>query len=186
MTNFDQTPIQAIVAISANGMIGRGSVLPWEIPEEFAYFRKMVDGAALVVGRATYDGIAVAPEDLFVVSRQADLALQPGWFGVASVEEGLQRARATGKPVFVIGGAAVYRASWRYCERFYVTLIDAAFEGDTLFPDDIPYATWPLLSERVEYLTERGSGRQVKCRFLAFRQPEPLPLPPLVASCGAA
>ena len=177
MTQNFQTEIQAIVAIAANGTIGLGSGLPWDMPDEFAYFRRMVAGAALVVGRATYDGIAVEPEDLFVVSRQPDLALRPGWQRVASVEEGLRRAQATGKPVFVIGGAAIYAASWRYCRRFHVTRIDADFVGDTVFPADIPVDDWELYEQSQACLPERGLGRDVRCRFLHYRLPDPLPLP---------
>lgn len=39
--------ISAIGAVSANGMIGLDGWLPWDIPEELAYFEQTVDGAAL-------------------------------------------------------------------------------------------------------------------------------------------
>lgn len=43
--------IAAIAAVAANGMLGREQWLPWDIPEELAYFERTVAGAALVMGR---------------------------------------------------------------------------------------------------------------------------------------
>lgn len=171
--------ISAIGAVASNGMIGLDGWLPWDIPEELAYFEKMVEGAALVIGRLTYESMDVVPSDSFIVSHRPDLALRPGCTRVASVEEGLQAALATGKPVFVIGGAAVYAAAWPYCHRFYLTRIERAFSGDSLFPAEIPVDDWPIYEESVEVLLERRSGTNVRCRFLQYRQPRPHPLPAL-------
>lgn len=165
--------IAAIGAVAANGVLGLDDWLPWDIPEELAYFERTVEGAALVVGRATYESMDVVPPDSFVVSRQPDLLLKPGCHRVASVEEGLRRALATGKPVFVIGGASVYAAAWPYCQRFYLTRIERAFAGDTLFPAGIPLADWSVLSERVESYLERKSGEPVVCRFIQYEQTNP-------------
>lgn len=171
--------ISAIGAVASNGMIGLDGWLPWDIPEELAYFERMVEGAALIIGRLTYESMDVVPVDSFIVSRQPDLALRPGCTRVASVEEGLQAGLATGKPVFVIGGAAVYAAAWPYCHRFYLTRIEQAFSGDSQFPAEIPVDDWPVHEESVEVLLERRSGTNVRCRFLQYRQPTPLPLPAL-------
>lgn len=173
----DQALISAIGAVARNGMLGLDGWLPWDIPEELTYFEKMVAGAALVIGRLTYESMDVVPPDSFIVSHQHDLALRPGCTLVASVEEGLQAALATGKPVFVIGGASIYAAAWPYCHRFYLTRIDRAFPGDSLFPEGIPLDSWPIHEESVKVFHERKSGQDVICRFVQYRQPKPLPLP---------
>ena len=46
----DKTLISAIGAVASNGAIGLNGWLPWDIPEELAYFEKTVVGAALVIG----------------------------------------------------------------------------------------------------------------------------------------
>ena len=173
----EQTVISAIGAVASNGMLGLDGWLPWDIPEELAYFEKMVEGAALVIGRLTYESMDVVPADSFIVSRQRDLVLRPGCVRVASVEEGLQAALATGKPVFVIGGASIYAAAWPYCHRFYLTRIEQAFPGDSLFPADIPLDQWPIHEESAKVFRERHSNLDVTCRFLQYRQPYPRPLP---------
>ncbi len=174
--------IAAIGAVASNGMLGLGGWLPWDIPEELAYFERTVAGAALVIGRLTYESMDVVPEDSFIVSHQAGLRLRPGCTRVDSVERGLAAAAATGKEVFVIGGASVYAAAWPYCRRFYLTRIEMPFAGDTRFPENIPLDRWRVVSEVRQTYRERKSGRDVVCRFLQYEQDDPRPLPG--ACCG--
>lgn len=169
--------IFAIGAVARNGMLGLNHWLPWDIPEELAYFERTVAGAALVIGRLTYESMAEVPEDSFVVSRQANLRMRPGCSRVATVEDGLRAALATGKPVFVIGGASVYAAAWPYCHRFYLTRIERDYSGDTLFPSEIPLAQWRLVDRQERMLLDRKTGQPVKCIFMQYEQPEGLVLP---------
>lgn len=164
--------ISAIAAVASNGMLGLNGWLPWDVPEELAYFERTVAGAALVIGRLTYESMDVVPEDSFIVTRQTDLPMRPGCARVDSVEQGLRSALATGKPVFVIGGASVYAAAWPYCERFYLTRIDRPFAGDTLFPESIPLDQWEIVSDVKETLRERKTDSDVVCRFMQYAQRE--------------
>ena len=172
----DTTLIAAIGAVASNGMLGLAGWLPWDIPEELAYFEHKVAGAALLVGRATYESMDVVPADSFIVSRQANLVLRQGCQRVDSVEAGLRLAVATGKPVFVIGGASIYAAAWPYCHRFYLTHIEMPFAGDTRFPDDIPLNEWDVLGETRKTFRERKTGQDVLCRFVEYAQKNPRPL----------
>lgn len=178
----DKALISAIGAVSSNGAIGLDGWLPWDIPEELAYFEKTVAGSALVIGRLTYASMDVVPADSFVVTRQPDLTMRPGCTRVASVEEGLRRALATGKPVFVIGGASLYAAAWPYCDRFYLTRIEQSYVGDSFFPAGIPLDDWPVVDQSIRVLRERGSGREVVCRFMQYAQVNPRCLPESVCN----
>lgn len=169
--------ITAIGAVSRNGMIGLDHWLPWDIPEELAYFERTVSGGALVIGRHTYASMEVVPADSFIVSHQADLSLRPGCTQVVSVEAGIAAASATGKPVFVIGGASIYAAAWPYCHRFLLTRIERDFVGDVRFPESIPLDLWRVQSEFHETYLERKTGEPVLCRFIEYVQDAPRPLP---------
>ncbi|MBU3695888.1 dihydrofolate reductase [Dechloromonas sp.] len=164
--------IAAIGAVASNDMLGLDNWLPWDIPEELAYFERTVAGAALVVGRLTYESMDIVPVDTFVVTGQENYVLRSGCHRVASVEAGLRQALATGKPVFVIGGASVYAAAWPYCERFFLTRIDKPFDGDTRFPDSIPLDRWAVVADSQASYLERRSGEPVICRFLQYAQPD--------------
>lgn len=176
--------IAAIGAVSSNDMLGLAGWLPWDIPEELAYFEQKVAGAALVIGRLTYESMDVVPTDSFIVSRQLNLDLRPGCQRVDSVEEGMRRAAATGKPVFVIGGASIYAAAWPYCRHFFLTRIERPFVGDTLFPESIPLADWRVISEIGKTYTELTTGQNVLCRFLQYEQASPRPLPSEIPPSG--
>lgn len=165
--------ISAIGAIASNGMLGLNGWLPWDIPDELAYFERTIEGAALVIGRLTYESMDVVPVDSFIVSRQENLSLKPGCRRVDSVEKGLLTAAATGKPVFVIGGASIYAAAWPYCQRFYLTRIERPYAGDTLFPQEIPLEHWRVISDEKKMLLEKTSNQQVGCRFIQYEQTEP-------------
>jgi dihydrofolate reductase len=169
----DDAMIAAIAAVASNGMLGLNGWLPWDIPEELAFFERTVEGAALVIGRLTYESMDVVPPDSFIVSRQADLCLRSGCRQVSSVEEGLLAATATGKPVFVIGGASIYAAAWPYCQRFYLTRIEKSFDGDTFFPETVPLAQWDLVGDASRIYRERKSNTDVVCRFLEYEQKQP-------------
>ena len=168
--------IAAIGAVSSNGMIGLDGWLPWDIPEELAYFERTVAGAALVIGRLTYESMDVVPPDSFIVTSQPELVLKPGCQAVKSVEKALLTATATGKDVFVIGGASLYAAAWPYCQRFYLTRIERAFDGDSRFPECIPLDRWAVDSEVRKSYLESKSGEYVVCRFIEYVQQNPQPL----------
>jgi dihydrofolate reductase len=169
--------IAAIGAVSSNGMIGLDGWLPWDIPEELAYFEEMVAGAALVIGRLTYESMDVVPVDSFIVSSRHDLILKPGCRIENSVEKALLTATDTGKNVFVIGGAALYAAAWPYCQRFYLTRIERAFVGDCHFPESVPLDQWKVVGEDRKTYLERKTGLPTVCRFIQYEQENPLRLP---------
>lgn len=169
--------ITAIGAVSSNGMLGLDGWLPWDIPEELAYFEQTVAGAALVIGRLTYESMDVVPVDSFIVSRQRDISLKPGCVQADNVEQALRAALATGKRVFVIGGASIYAAAWPYCHQFLLTRIEMSFAGDMSFPESVRLEPSMLVSATEQTYLERKTGQLVCCRFLCYQQSEPRPLP---------
>lgn len=169
--------IAGIAAVSRNGMIGHDGWLPWDIPEDVEYFENMIVGAALIVGRRTYGTMTVVPADTFVVSRQNGLELRPGCRQVRRVEDGIAAGLATGKPVFIIGGAPIYEAAWPYCERFYLTRVEKDCAGDTRLPACISFEGWRLIGETSKTYRDRMSCSDVLCRFQEYVNDNPRPLP---------
>jgi len=49
--------ISIIVAISQNGVIGKGKELPWNYPEDLRYFKQVTSYHTVVMGRTTFEGI---------------------------------------------------------------------------------------------------------------------------------
>ena len=125
-----------VVAVAANGVIGRDGGLPWHLPEDLKYFRRNTIGHAVVMGRRTWQSIGrpLPKRRNLVVSRDpgfvADGAEVFGSLGAA-----LQAAWAEDEEPRVIGGASLYAEALPLATRILWTEVDGEPEGDVLFPD---------------------------------------------------
>lgn len=126
--------IALVAAIAENGVIGRGGGLPWRLPDDLKFFKKLTVDHTVIMGRKTYEEVnrPLANRRNVVISR--DPAFRPdGVVVVPSLEEALALG-ATEDEVFVIGGGEIYRLALPYADRLYLTIVHAAVEGDTYFP----------------------------------------------------
>jgi dihydrofolate reductase len=48
---------KAIAAMSENRVIGNGNQIPWHLPEDFKWFKKMTMGNVVVLGRKTFEAM---------------------------------------------------------------------------------------------------------------------------------
>ena len=126
--------ITLIAARARNGVIGRNNQMPWKIPGEQAYFKKMTMGHPIVMGRKTWESIgrALPGRRNIVVTRNRSYAA-PGAQVAGSLDEALALAGDTDQ-VFVIGGAQLYANAMPRAGRVVLTEIDADFDGDTTMP----------------------------------------------------
>ena len=133
--------ITLIVARARNGVIGRDGKLPWQLPDDLAFFKRTTMGHPIVMGRRTWESIGrpLPGRRNIVVSRRAGF-LAGGAETVPSLDEALRLCADT-EDVFVIGGAQLYAEALPRAGRLIVTEIDADFEGDTRWPAPDP-AQW--------------------------------------------
>lgn len=130
--------IALIVAYDKNRVIGNHGKIPWHIEGEQHRFRDLTTGNVVVMGRRTFEeiGHGLPNRFTFVVSNtknfDADNVLT-----VASLKEALLKASDIfpEKDVFLSGGAGIYEEGIQYCDKLYVTEIDASYEGDVYFPE---------------------------------------------------
>ena len=48
---------KAIAAMSENRVIGNGNKIPWHLPEDFKWFKKITSGNVVVMGRKTFESL---------------------------------------------------------------------------------------------------------------------------------
>ena len=86
--------ISLIVAHDPNRVIGKNNDLPWHLPEDLAYFKKMTMGKAMVMGRKTYESIGrPLPGRLsIVVTRDPDYTAE-GVVVVNDLNEGIEKGK---------------------------------------------------------------------------------------------
>ncbi|MCW8195737.1 type 3 dihydrofolate reductase [Proteobacteria bacterium 005FR1] len=133
--------ISLIVALTDNRVIGRENKMPWHLPNDLKYFKRMTMGKPVVMGRKTFESIGKPlPGRTNVV-----ITHQSGWRaeGVQvahNVPEGLELATRLSlidgsEEVMVIGGAQIYREVLPQAHRLYLTQIHTQIDGDAFFPE---------------------------------------------------
>ncbi len=156
--------IGLIWAQAQDRVIGRGGAMPWHLPEDLAHFRAVTGGSPVVMGRRTWESL---PERFRPLPGRRNIVVsrQEGWRAggaehAASVDEALARAGAG--PVWVIGGAEVYRQMIDRADRLAVTEIDLVVDGDTHAP--AIDASWT----RAETGPWQNSRTGLRYRFLRY------------------
>lgn len=158
------TILSMIVATADNNIIGKDNDMPWHLPADLAYFKKVTLGKPIIMGRKTYESIGrpLPGRRNIVISRDKNYTPQgkgaDGVDVVTSVEQAL--ALVSGgeavTEVMVIGGGAIYKHCLPNADRLYVTHIKAAIEGDTQFPnyDD---GSWQKISSELRKNDEKNA-----------------------------
>ena len=150
-------PLTFIVAVARNGVMGKGGQLPWDLPEDRAFFRDTTVGHAIIMGRKTWDerGAPLPGRRNIVVSRSGAVS-GAGREVVSTIEDAIALARATDPDPIVVGGAEIFRLAFPYATRILYTAIDFDAEGDTFYPR-FDMTGWQVTSrrpgDRVTYLT---------------------------------
>lgn len=139
-----------ILAMGKNRVIGKDNKMPWHLPAELAYFRKVTMGHVVLMGRNTYESIGKPLKGRTNVIMTRNRTYRPSCLasGQCVVVHGLQEALeySRDQEVFVIGGAEIYRQALPYANKLYITLIDHEFEGDTFFPE-VDEHEWKLMTK---------------------------------------
>lgn len=137
-------PLELVVAADEAGGIGKDGKLPWRLPGEMAYFKRLTSEArpglrnAVLMGRKTYESIAPKFRPLagrlnLVLTRGAWAA--EGATALHSLDEAIA-ATTDVDHLFVIGGGEIYRQALAHpaCARVYLTRVFGRFDCDTFLP----------------------------------------------------
>jgi dihydrofolate reductase len=163
--------LTAIVAMTADRVIGRDGSLPWQLPDDLAFFKRTTSGHPVVMGRKTYESIGrPLPKRRNIV-----LTRDPVW-SAAGVEvihkpEDLSSLPELEGRVFIIGGSEIYTAFMPMIDELLVSHVFATHKGDTHFPEfekDFPkyelletHATFEVRRWRRDFeVGKRNTGKQ--------------------------
>lgn len=153
-----------ILVMDNDCAIGRGGDLLCGLPEDMKHFRETTKGAAVVMGRKTYESFPKRPlpnRRNIVLSRSA--AAIDGAEVYGDINSLLDHLKTLSEPVFVIGGGEIYRELERYCDEAMITRVYENFGGDVFFGDIEHNGEWKLAESSP--VIETG-GKNI--RFLRF------------------
>lgn len=133
--------IAFIVAMARNHVIGKDNAMPWHLPEDLRYFKRVTLGKPVIMGRNTYESIGkpLVQRPNIIISRNAAYAVAG-----ATVVPSLDAALALGaellqdagpdSELMIIGGAQIYTQALPLAQRLYLTEVHAEPAGDAFFP----------------------------------------------------
>jgi len=123
---------KAIAAMSLNRVIGRGNTIPWHIPDDLKWFKKLTMGHVIVMGRKTFESIGKPlPGRKTIVLSRSNLEL-PNVEVVSDLEHIPEPA--AGQEIFICGGAQIYEQALPRCSDLFLTLVKRVVDGDAFFP----------------------------------------------------
>ena len=128
---------KAIAAMASNRVIGRDGQLPWRLPEDLKWFKKLTFGHPIIMGRTTYESIGSKPlpgRRNIVLSRSGFDPGNPDVEVLPSLEALRKRVAELDEDVFLIGGATLYEALLPDCDTLYLSYVFEPADGDAFFP----------------------------------------------------
>jgi dihydrofolate reductase len=123
-----------VVAVARNGVIGRDNQLPWRLPDDLAYFKRVTMGRPVVMGRRTFESIGkpLPGRTNIVVTHNLSFRA-PGCTVVHSLEAAW-KAAGDAEEAYVIGGTSLFEEALPTVDVIHLTEVEADVEGDTYFP----------------------------------------------------
>lgn len=151
-------PLQLIVACTENRVIGRDRKLPFDIPEDKAWFHEKTAGQTVVLGRVcfeTWPKVLADGRQPVVITRDQTLASERVRVA-ANVTDALALAQTLPGDIMICGGQRIYEETLPIADRILLTLVHTELPGDTYFPE------WRHLSWRETWQRE---GRDANYRY---------------------
>src|SRR5438045_3077212 len=99
---------KAIAAMSLNRVIGANNKIPWHLPEDFKWFKKMTTGHVIVMGRKTFESIGKPLPNrttVILTHRREPVA---GVLNISDLSQLDSLPEIAGREIFICGGAQVY------------------------------------------------------------------------------
>lgn len=126
-----------IVAASENNVIGSHGKLPWNLPNDFKYFKNKTWGMPVIMGRNTYESLKKSlPGRINIV-----VTKKPDWhpeevFVSNNIESAIEKSKESdAKEVFIIGGGTIFKQTMDKVSRIYITRVNVKIDGDTFYPE---------------------------------------------------
>lgn len=163
--------VSAVFAVANNGVIGLNGDLPWHVPTDLAFFKRVTLGKPMIMGRRTFESLpGLLPNRTSIVVSSGQPELPEGVILCASIEQALTVAQTFCTPdqneIVIAGGSQIYASALPFTDRLVVTHIDAEPEGDTVL-DCIDWSEWQSVSTEHP---EQSENDQYACHFVIYER----------------
>jgi dihydrofolate reductase len=156
---FQKIEISLIVAVSENGVIGKGNELPWRLKGELKHFKDTTMGHTVVVGRKTFESMpplngrttAVVSHDFMQYSGKHPDAVWCPDLPAAIYAPSLFNHEY--EKCFIAGGSSIYAEAFRLnlLDKLIITHVKGTFDGDAFFSIPEGWSPTEQLNETDQY-----------------------------------
>jgi dihydrofolate reductase len=159
------TELKLIAAMNPQRVIGMQGQLPWHVPEDFNYFKRITSCKTILMGRKTFDSLGgLLPNRRHLVITRDRGFHHADVSSYYSVNEAL-RANQHEQEIYIIGGGEIYKQTLPLAHYLYLTVIDINVAmGDTFFPP-IDFAEW-----KVEKYKKIITKKNITCEFFEYKR----------------
>ncbi|MEM9546319.1 MAG: dihydrofolate reductase [Bacteroidota bacterium] len=139
--------ISCVVAVANNNVIGKDNDIPWYLPADLKYFKKITLGHHILMGRNCYESIGrPLPKRTNVIITRDPYFMATNCLIAHSINEALEMAYDNGETeAMIIGGGTIYDQTKDLWDTLYLTEVDLNADGDVFFPEINP-TDWNLIS----------------------------------------
>ncbi|WP_369899853.1 dihydrofolate reductase [Bacillus manliponensis] len=157
--------ISLLVAMDKNRVIGKDNDLPWHLPADLAYFKKVTMGHHIIMGRKTFESIGrpLPGRTNVIITRNTDYKVE-GCQVIHSIDDVKKMSEETNEELFVIGGAEIFKEVLSFANRLYITKIEEEFEGDTFFPE-VSESEWEEVFVEQGVMDDKNPYTYYFCRY---------------------
>ena len=165
--------IALIAAVAPGGIIGYENKMPWHLPNDLRYFKRMTLGRSIIMGRKTFESLkckALPNRKNIVVTRNHEYTA-PGCEVVHTLKEAIDISGNV-KRIFIIGGGQLYATAISLADEIYLTRITnknrtgelfELFRGDTFFPE-INESEWKEIHQGRRFLATKTMQDQTQIK----------------------
>lgn len=139
--------ISFMVAFDVNRGIGLNGKLPWHISEDLQTFKRVTLNQHIVMGQTTYDFLPRKLKDRYITVVSIDPNYEAeGCEVVHDLKAFLEEHKDDETEYIICGGASIYRQSYPYARKAYISFVKDAYEVDTYF-DAYNEEDWEVVNE---------------------------------------
>ena len=165
--------IGMIWAQARNRAIGKNNTVPWHVPEDLAFFKRVTHGRPVLMGRKTWESLDAKYRPLpgrtnVVITRQEGYVAD-GAVVVSSIDDAIATLANTTDVMWVIGGGQIYTDAMPLADFVVMTHLDIDVPDADAFAPAIPLG-WNIASvDPTRGWTESTSG--IPYRFMVYTRP---------------
>ena len=170
--------MQAILHCDRNWGIGKRNDLMFRLPKDMKFFRTTTTGKVVVMGSNTLLSFPGGKP----LKGRTNIVLWPGGDHGRAEEDGFimvetpaelfsEIAKYPPEDVFVIGGAMMYHTLLPYCDKVYLTKVDADGGAEVFFDNLDKLDNWNMTEE-----SEPQEDNGYTIRFTVYTNSRTLPL----------